>query len=521
MEYSNTAINDSAEGRYETMAQYREHYLDRGRDCSELTIPHVIVASGFEATSDLYTPYQSVGSRGVNNLASKLLLLLFPPNQPFFRLTVDGKAKAEAENNPEVKTQIEKVLSKIEREVMGRIETDAMRVPVFEALKHLLIGGNVLLHLPKAGKMKVYPLDQYVIKRDDGGSILEIVVKENISIKALPDEAQEIAYAHMSSEDIKSTDDCDVYTHIYKLPDNGFYVCQELHGVKIPSSIGKFTEENFPFLPLRMISVDNEDYGRSYVEQYIGDLKSLEGLSRSLVEGAAASSKVVFLVKPNSSTKKRDLAMTRNGDIITGQAGDVDVLQAQKHYDLGVVESAIGKFEQRLSFAFLLNAAVQRDAERVTSTEIRYMANELETALGGVYSLLSQELQLPIVRLLMQRMSKKGEIPNLPKGTVKPTIITGVEALGRGNDLEKLREFTAEIAQLAQINPQAVSMLNIGDLIQRMANSHGIDTEGLIKSQEELQAEQQQAQEMQQQQMMEQTAQSVAPQVANNLTKPQ
>jgi hypothetical protein len=244
-------------------------------------------------------------------------------------------------------------------------------------------------------------------------------------------------------------------------------------------------------------------------------------LSRSLVEGAAASSKVVFLVKPNSSTKKRDLAMTRNGDIITGQAGDVDVLQAQKHYDLGVVESAIGKFEQRLSFAFLLNAAVQRDAERVTSTEIRYMANELETALGGVYSLLSQELQLPIVRLLMQRMSKKGEIPNLPKGTVKPTIITGVEALGRGNDLEKLREFTAEIAQLAQINPQAVSMLNIGDLIQRMANSHGIDTEGLIKSQEELQAEQQQAQEMQQQQMMEQTAQSVAPQVANNLTKPQ
>jgi len=225
MEYSNTAINDSAEGRYETMAQYREHYLDRGRDCSELTIPHVIVASGFEATSDLYTPYQSVGSRGVNNLASKLLLLLFPPNQPFFRLAVDGKAKAEAENNPEVKTQIEKVLSKIEREVMGRIETDAMRVPVFEALKHLLIGGNVLLHLPKAGKMKVYPLDQYVIKRDDGGSILEIVVKENISIKALPDEAQEIAYAHMSSEDIKSTDDCDVYTHIYKLPDNGFYVC--------------------------------------------------------------------------------------------------------------------------------------------------------------------------------------------------------------------------------------------------------------------------------------------------------
>tara|TARA_Y100000401_G_C8325909_1_gene228254 strand:- start:6514 stop:8070 length:1557 start_codon:yes stop_codon:yes gene_type:complete len=510
---------DTAEGRYERMHEEREHYLERGRETAELTIPHVLVDYGFTESSDLYTPYQSVGSRGVNNLASKLLLLLFPPNQPFFRLSIDGKAKEQAEQQPEIKTEIEKVLSKIEREVMGTIESEAMRVPVFEALKHLLIAGNVLLHIPKKEKMKVYPLTNYVIKRDASGNPLEIIIKESVSIKALPEEAQQIAYAHMSKEQLSATDDCDLFTHLYRLPDGNFYVCQEIKGVKIPSSIGKFTPDNFPYLPLRMVSVDSESYGRSYVEQYLGDLKSLEGLSQSLVEGAAASSKVVFLVKPNASTKKRDLANTRNGDIITGNDGDVQVLQAQKHYDLGVVEKAIYRFEQRLQFAFLLNAAVQRDAERVTSTEIRYMANELETALGGVYSLLSQELQLPIVRLLMQRMSAKGLIPKLPKGSVKPTIVTGVEALGRGNDLDKLREFVAEISQLAQINPQAVQMLNISDLIQRMANSHGIETEGLIKTQEQLQAEQEAEMQAQQMAQLQQTAQDVAPQVANNLTR--
>ena len=46
-------------------------------------------------------------------------------------------------------------------------------------------------------------------------------------------------------------------------------------------------------------------------------------------------------------------------------------------------------------------------------------------------------------------MSQTKEIPSLPKGTVKPTIITGIEALGRGNDLQKLREFIAEFVQLA------------------------------------------------------------------------
>ena len=92
-------------------------------------------------------------------------------------------------------------------------------------------------------------------------------------------------------------------------------------------------------------------------------------------------------------------------------------------------------------------------------------------------------------------MSAAKEIPTLPKGTVKPTIITGIEALGRGNDLQKLREFVAEIGNLAQINPAVVQSLNPNDLLTRLATGLGIDTEGLIKSQEQLQAEQQQAQE--------------------------
>jgi len=45
------------------------------------------------------------------------------------------------------------------------------------------------------------------------------------------------------------------------------------------------------------------------------------------------------------------------------------------------------------------------------------------------------------------------------KRSVQPTIITGIEALGRGNDLQKLREFVAEIGNLAQINPASCSVI--------------------------------------------------------------
>ena len=64
----------------------------------------------FLISNDLYQPYQSVGSRGVNNLASKLLLLLFPPNSPFFRLSVDSETKKELVNQPGLKTKMKKLL---------------------------------------------------------------------------------------------------------------------------------------------------------------------------------------------------------------------------------------------------------------------------------------------------------------------------------------------------------------------------------------------------------------------------
>jgi hypothetical protein len=512
-------LQQSAKERYETLRQHREHFLDRGQECSELTIPSLLPPDGFHSSTDLYNPFQSVGARGVNNLASKLLLLLLPPNSPFFRLSVSGNAKRDLDQQKEIKSEVEKSLATIEREVSSKIEQLALRVSVFEALKHLIVAGNVLTYLPKKGTMRVFPLTNFVCKRDASGNIVEIVIEETIHPTYLDGDTLERI---SQFEDYKPDEECELYTHIYKLNDKEFYTCQEVKGVKIESSQGTYPIDSLPYQALRMVRVDNEDYGRGYVEEFLGDLKSLEGLSQSLVESAAASSKVVFMVRPNSVTRKKDLANTRNGDIITGSGDDVAVLQAQKQYDLQVVERSIAKLEERLSYAFLLNTAIQRDAERVTAQEIRYMAQQLETAMGGIYSLLSQEFQLPLVTILMKRMSQANEIPSLPKNSVKPTIITGVEALGRGNDLQKLREFVAEIANLAQVNPAVVQSLNAQDLIKRIATGLGIDTEGLVKSDEEL-AQEQSAQEdaMQNQQMMQMAEKAIAPAVQGAMKQSQ
>ena len=94
---------------------------------------------------------------------------------------------------------------------------------------------------------------------------------------------------------------------------------------------------------------------------------------------------------------------------------------------------------------------------------------------------------------------KTGKIPRLPKEIVKPTIVAGVNALGRGQDRESLGQFLTVISQT--MGPEAVQkFINPEEVIKRLAASQGIDVLNLVRSMQEIQGEQQQAQQMAMQQ---------------------
>ena len=498
MEYSNET---SIASMYQNCFGEREAYLDRARESARLTIPGLIRDQGGTYSTVYDTPFQSIGARGVNHLASKLLLTLLPPNSPFFRLTIDD-FDIESLVGPEQRGPVEEGLAKVERATLAEIETQAYRVPVFEALKHLIVTGNCLLYIPDGGGMRVFHLDRYVVKRDPMGNVLYMITKESLNAKTLTEDARKTLGLPEPSEIAPETPHkpYDLYTYIC---DKGkhWHVHQEVQNVPIPDSYGKYPKDKNPFIPLRFSRVDGESYGRGLVEEYIGDLRSLEALTQAIVEGSAAAAKILFLVRPNGTTRINTLAKSPSGAIVQGDANDVSTLQLQKSQDFRIALDTISQIRDRLSFAFLLNSSVQRNAERVTAEEVRFMAQELESALGGVYSVLSQEFQLPLVNILLDKMTKAKKMPKFPKEVVKPQVITGIEALGRGQDLNKLSQF---LQYLSPLGPEAImSNLNLDDYIDRLGASLGIDTSGLIKTAEQKQAEQQ-AQMEQQQQMMQQ-----------------
>ena len=105
----------SVESMYSKLEIDREIYLERARESAELTIPHLYPPKGSNEATTYPTPYQSVGSRGVMNLASKLMLALFPPQAPFFRLDVDDLVYKQIEGDPQQKQTIEQGLAKLKK----------------------------------------------------------------------------------------------------------------------------------------------------------------------------------------------------------------------------------------------------------------------------------------------------------------------------------------------------------------------------------------------------------------------
>ena len=70
----------------------RQPFLDRARDASAVTLPYLIPPEGHANGSSLIDTFSSVGARGVNNLASKLQLSLFPIDAPFFQFDPEPNA---------------------------------------------------------------------------------------------------------------------------------------------------------------------------------------------------------------------------------------------------------------------------------------------------------------------------------------------------------------------------------------------------------------------------------------------
>lgn len=495
-------MDQTPKTRYEELARRRSYCLDVARRCAALTMPTILPPDNWNGTyRSLNQPYQGFGARGVVNLSSRLMMAIMPPGAQSFKLGIPKKTLLAA-GQVEEPEEAAQGLAMVEKAVMAEMETRGWRQPTNLTLQLLTVTGNALEYVGQDGRLRVFRLDQYVVSRDASGSVLEIILKQMVSPRTLSPELLALlgdqgitgktgkaGRGHTASEDIE------LYTWVRRKGE-GYVWEQWLRDVQIPGSEGNGIMS--PFIPLRWASVPGEDYGRGKVEEHLPDLETLDHLTKSLVDGAEMAAWHVMGVDPNAANArlKNDLKGLENGDVISMREGDVNMLQFANVPGLQVAQAEVGRLTQELGRAFLMTSGIQRNAERVTATELRMLAEELEGTLGGVFSMLSEEMQRGRVERLIGVMQSNGQIPAWGPEQVEPTITTGLAALGR--ESEALRVIQAYQA-LQAIPPEAwVNSIKHEDALKKMMN--GFNLPGLVRTEQE-------AQQRQQEQAMQQMAQ--------------
>jgi hypothetical protein len=529
----------TAAERYEFLTSDRTEFLDSARYATSLSLPYLLPPSGHSAGSELRTPWQSMGARGVNVMASKLMMALFPVNTSFFKLQVsDGEFVANPELNSKIRSEVDQSLAKMERIVNQSITGGMDRVTLTQAVRHAVATGNGLLFDHKDG-LKFYPFDRFVCVRDGNSRPVEIVTVEGVDKETLPKEFYRRQKENTNSVQkdadgpsavpsiILEEDEVLVYTWA-KVIEGQWRWHQEVDGIKLPNSAGQCPIDAPAWLPCRFNIVDGENYGRGRVEEFIGDLKSLEGLTQTLVEGSAEAAKIRYLLNPGAISKPKEFAEADNGDILVGRPEDLVAVQLGKQADFATAYQMIQALTKSLSEAFLILSV--RQSERTTAEEVRAVQQEVMEQLGGILGTLTTEVVAPFLKRRLSVLQRKGQLPKLPKGLVLPTVVAGLDGVGRGQDREALLRVATTIQQV--LGPEIfVQKVNADEFLKRLFAAEGIDPlELLITPEVQEQAKQEAMQNQTQQALLSQAGQlakaplmdpSVNPNIAQAIGQPQ
>jgi len=437
--------------RYNELVQDRTEYTDRCEQYAIWTLPSMLVDYN-EDTKDvgIQHDYQSLGARAVTNLANKLMLALFHPKNPFFRLTISDKEKEELLEQFGTEAELDRLLARVETLATGEFNKGNFREKTIEVLKHLIISGDCLIKF-NDDSMVVYNMLSYVKQISNEGVLEELIIREQ-------------------------RDEEDLFT-IVKLEGSKYRVTQQIADGE-ETHVRDYAKDKLPWVSPYWQRVGLEHYGRGLVEELSGDFVQISNVSESIAKLTVIVGDVKFLVNPEGNTSVKDYNDAEVGEYLSGKPGDIVSTGIEAQPQLEALINLRNDYKRDIGGAFLLNSAVQRNAERVTATEIRANMRELEETLGGVYSTLSVNLQLPFAKRLVSMLSEE-------YNSLVVTILTGAEALSRFSELESWKNLFIDLSNSQNVPPDVMDRIDPDKYIAVLSAGYGLDPDKVLRTKEE------------------------------------
>ena len=474
---------------------------------AQYTIPSLMAdANKPQGHADILTSdYQSDGALLVNNLTAKLAGALFPSGRSFFKLDTDPELRAAAEASGTSLEDLARGSAEMERQATAQLFKNASLSKLHRILKLAIVTGDCLvLRDIDRSKFRVWNRWSYAVRRKPTGEIVEIILKESVRLDSLPEEVQE-AVQKESHRALDST--TELYTHVqYKAVLEGevaktvVEVQQYVDDIPI-GEVSEYPEHLCPYFIVAWNVPDGEHYGRGYVEEYAGAFAKLSMLSEQLGLYELESLSLLNLVDESSGGIVDDYQKADIGEFLPGKADGVHAYERGDYNKIQTIQNGLIHIVQQLSRAFMYTGQ-QRNVERVTAEEVRHVAAEAETLLGGAYSVLAEVLQAPLAYLCMYEVALNSGsqelLYELLTRQFQPEIVTGIPALAQAADTQNLLQAVQEAQLIIPALSELTSRYDTDKLMEQIMINNSVDTTSFEKSPEQLAQEAQEAQQMQQ-----------------------
>jgi hypothetical protein len=496
---------DSIEQQFQALDQRRYAAMVRKRECAEATIPALLPPVGMTEDMELPVPYNSSGAFALTMLASKLASTTVPSNNASM-FTFDISQYLSGNESPEEIDGISDMLIQIERQTMDLLYTSNLRPSINTAMQHLVVCGDVLVCQEADGDFVVHRVDNYVVQRTLEGEPGLIIVREWVATDLLPPSwaalgkgmpvtparnGYEPVYTRIKRDMSGVADDyAEVPSAELESGKEVWKVEKEFRREPVPDATG--TYQVSAHWPLRWNGLAGENYGRSITEDLLGDHRTLQSLTKSLIEGAAANAEYRFGVNPGGVTEIDDIANSVNGQWVPARKDDIFPIQLGSSAQVQVTAAMVQAFETKINRAYLVASGTQPTGERVTATAIRQLAQELDDGLGGQLSAQQYELSVPMIRRTLGVLQSMGKLSPkflelIDKGMIKIRLRTGIEALNREVEGAKLSSI---LDRMRAYPPEAQKVIKWQKIVATEFQSAGFVGKDFVLTADEIKAQQ-------------------------------
>jgi hypothetical protein len=433
------------------------------------TIPSAFPPEGTVGSEEVQYDFQSLGAQLVENLTNKIMLALFHPSRPFFKIEEDSVESTTSSG------ELQKELSEIEKKGIREFAKKGGRVACTGAVQQLVITGNTLLHMPANEQYRYFSFRDYNAKWDSFNKLVSCILREEKDVVTLEDDIASVVMARGK----KKTDTVSVYTGIIRIKMGYYLVWQEVEDYEILSDrYGVYSEETLPYRPQRWNVMPNRQAGVGVVENMSGDFHMLSSLAATDIDIMALITDVKTLVNPSPRTKLENLVNSPSGAYVPGHKDDIHSHVHNIGTQATYVDTKTQQVAARLGQVFLMTSSMIRDAERVTAEEIRLIAQQLDQAHAGPYGRVARSLQEPIARDLVATVA-----PQYSKAAI--SIITGLESVSRLSELDSVRGFLADMQAVTNVPPVLLGWLNLQAIANKFASGWGVAGDNLVFSEKE------------------------------------